>query len=117
LFHVIDIEGSSFGTILFSSALSIGGVNVYYDGRIIIGLEPAQATRPAARSSLVIIAPNDSGCSSTSLSGHAGGTRDCLAMGPKIVTCGIENDGRSAFRVWGSEFYVRTEISKLRIKS
>jgi WD40 repeat protein len=115
-FHIIDIEGSSFGTIPFSSALSIGGVSVYFDGRVIVALETSEEIRAPAQPSLVVIAPKDGGCSRTSLSGHARGTRDCLAMGPKIITCGVESDGRSAFRVWGSEFYVRMELGKLRIK-
>jgi hypothetical protein len=37
-------------------------------------------------------------------------------MGPKIVTCGREPDGGPAIRIWGSEFFVRTELSKLFIK-
>jgi HEAT repeat protein len=117
LFRIIDMENSSLKTIPFSSALSLSGINVYYDGRIIIGLKPAREAPVPFGSSLIILSPQDGGCSSTSLSGHSRGTRDCLAMGPKIITCGGENDGRSAFRVWGSEFYVRTEIGKLRIKS
>ncbi len=117
LFHIIDVEKGSLETIPFSSALSLGGVNVYYDGRIIIGLEPARETHATSGSSLIILSPQDGGCSSATLNGHSGGTRDCLALGPKIITCGSENDGRSAFRIWGSEFYVRTEMGRLRIKS
>jgi hypothetical protein len=116
LFHIIDIERNTFGTMPFSSSLLLGGVNIYCDGRIIAALEPPGRTRTPARPSLVIIAPKDGEGSANYLSGHAGGTRDCLAMGPKIITCGIESDGRSAFRVWGSEFYIRTELGKLRIK-
>jgi len=50
------------------------------------------------------------------LSGHGHDTKDCLTMSPKIVTCGEEEPGRSAVRIWGSEFYVRTELGKLLIK-
>jgi hypothetical protein len=38
-------------------------------------------------------------------------------MGPKIITCGTESDGAASLRIWGSEYFVRTELSKLFIKS
>jgi hypothetical protein len=50
------------------------------------------------------------------LSGHALGTKDCLTMGPRIITCGLDDGAKPSIRIWGSEFFVRTELSKLFIK-
>jgi hypothetical protein len=44
------------------------------------------------------------------------GTKDSLTMGPKIITCGLDDGGTSSVRIWGSEFFVRTELGKLFIK-
>jgi hypothetical protein len=44
------------------------------------------------------------------------GAKDCLTMGPKIITCGADSDGTPSLRILGSEFFVRTELSKFFIK-
>ncbi len=41
---------------------------------------------------------------------------DLLILGPRILTCGLESNGQGSFRLWGSEFFVRAERSKLKIK-
>jgi hypothetical protein len=45
------------------------------------------------------------------------GIKDCLTMGPKIITCGLDAGARPSIRIWGSEFFVRTGLGKLFIKS
>jgi hypothetical protein len=37
-------------------------------------------------------------------------------MGPKIVTAGADSDGRTSVRIWGTAFFVQTELGKLFIK-
>lgn len=70
----------------------------------------------AREKNLFIFSPGAKDCSVQALSGHGSETRDCLAMGPKIVTSGTDSGGRSSVRVWGSAFFVRTELGKLFIK-
>jgi hypothetical protein len=94
----------------------VKGISVYLDGRIIAGgsLPPG---RPEGREkSLFIFSPPTNNCSVLAMSGHGKETKDCLAMGPKIITAGIDTDGRASVRIWGSAFFVRTELGKLFIK-
>jgi hypothetical protein len=94
---------------------TVNGINVYHDGRIIAATSGAEEESSSRRKSLLVLSPGDTGCSILPLSGHGGGTKDCLTMGPKIVTCGPDTAGTPSVRVWGSEFFVRTELSKLFI--
>jgi len=50
------------------------------------------------------------------IGGHGLETRDCLIMGPKIITCGLDSENESSIRIWGTEFYVRMELEKLSLQ-
>jgi HEAT repeat protein len=114
--RLFDLEKGELQTTALPSGRRASGVNVYYDGRVVASFADAAAGPAGRRGNLLIISPRPDGCSYLALSGHAGGTYDCLAMGPKIITCGREADGAAAARVWGSELFVRTELGKLFIK-
>ncbi len=114
--RTIDFAAGTISTIPTGFAGPFSGINVYFDGRIIAALGAQAAESGPAAGNLVVISPREDGCSFTALSGHGHDTKDCLTMGPKIVTCGEEEPGRSSVRIWGSEFYVRTELGKLLIK-
>ncbi len=88
-------------------------LNVYFDGRIILGL-----TSPAAfgaRDSLLVIDPRPGFLHYSALRGHRLKTRDCLTMGPRIVTCGNDGEDEKTLRIWGTERYVQREIEKLAL--
>jgi hypothetical protein len=112
----IDFAAGTITTIPTAFPGPLSGINVYFDGRVIAALGAPEGRRGPAPGSLVVISPREDGCAFTALSGHGRSTKDCLTMGPKIVTCGEEAPGRSSVRIWGSEFYVRTELGKLLIK-
>jgi hypothetical protein len=95
----------------------VNGLNVYHDGRIIAATSERAQGSPEPAKNLIVLSPREKDCHLLSLSGHSAGTRDCLTMGPKIITCGTESDGAASLRIWGSEYFVRTELSKLFIKS
>ena len=113
---IIDFERESIRIIPTPLASRIRGLTVSSDGRIIAGLSSLQARKESQSGTLVIFTPQEEACLAASLSGHGSETSDCLAMGPKIITSGLEADGSASIRVWGSEFFVRTELGKLRIK-
>ena len=115
--HIFDPALSIVRTIATPTGLDVHGVDVYLDGRIIAGGSFSPDKSGARRKNLFIFSPGANECSVQALSGHERETRDCLAMGPKLITCGVEADGRTSVRVWGSEFFVRTELGKLFIKS
>jgi hypothetical protein len=114
--RIINFAAGTMATIPTEFSGPLSGINVYFDGRIIAALGAPEAGGGPARGSLAVISPREDGCSITALRGHGRDTKDCLTMGPKIVTCGEEEPGRSSVRIWGSEFYVRTELGKLLIK-
>jgi adenylate kinase family enzyme len=113
--RIVDFKGQATQTIPVPEGRTPTGVNAYYDGRIIVCLAERAVEKRNQAGSLLIVSPPEQGCSYLTLAGHPGGTRDCLAMGPKVITCGKEADRSSAVRIWGSELYVRTELSRLFI--
>jgi HEAT repeat protein len=114
--RIIDPAGLTARSISLPPGKVVNGINVYHDGRIIAAISEAPGEQRSRGKNLLILSPGDSGCSILPLSGHAMGTKDCLTMGPKIITCGADSDGTPSLRIWGSEFFVRTELSKLFIK-
>jgi hypothetical protein len=84
-------------------------ITITYDGRILSGLSEKMQKKP----NLAVLTPGDKEWAVHFLPGHAQGTMDCLCMGPKIISCGKEKGNLHALRFWGTEFYVKTQISKL----
>jgi hypothetical protein len=109
--RILDFASLTSRSIFVPAGAVVSGVNVYHDGRIIAGVRNAGRGK-----NLLVFSPAEPGCPVLALSGHGRGTQDCLTMGPKIITCGEDAAGRPAVRVWGSDFFVRTELSKLFIK-
>lgn len=114
--RIIDFERKDIRMIPSALARRIRGLAVTSDGRIIAGLCSLQERKDDQPGTLVIFTPQEEACLVASLSGHGSETSDCLAMGPRIITSGLEADSSASIRVWGSEFFVRTELGKLRIK-
>jgi WD40 repeat protein len=95
---------------------SFSGVKVNFDGRIIAGLSRQQKKGQKEKSRIAIISPGkENGCCTT-IDGHSLETRDCLIMGPKIITCGRDSANEFSIRIWGSEFYVRMKSEKLALQ-
>jgi WD40 repeat protein len=113
---IIDFGKNIVRTIQPPLGEKVTGVNVYYDGRIIAGFGGGQNKKDHQERNLIVLSPKEDACTFTLLAGHGRRTTDCLAMGPRIITSGIETDGSPTIRLWGSEFYVRTELGKLFIK-
>jgi hypothetical protein len=95
---------------------AISNVNVYFDGRIVASLSPLKGKIKQRDRNLVIISPKEDTCEYKILDGHSLVTKDCLTLGPKIITCGLETSGHHTIRLWGTEFYVRTKLSKLTLQ-
>jgi WD40 repeat protein/HEAT repeat protein len=95
---------------------TISGVNVYFDGRIIVGLSASKRKSKQGNGNLAIIIPGKNYWEYKILGGHSMETKDCLATGPRIMTCGMEAPDQHTIRFWGIEYYVRTELSKLSLQ-
>jgi hypothetical protein len=116
LLRILDPNRITIKTITAPSGLTVKGISVYLDGRIIAGCSLPPGLSKIPEKSLLIFSPGENDCSVLALSGHGRETKDCLAIGPKIVTAGCDPDERSSVRIWGSAFFVRTELGKLFIK-
>jgi len=85
-------------------------LKVYFDGRIFAGLGYLQGRHD--QPTLMVLAPRSNPARIAFLSGHEVETIDCITMGPRIITCGREADGRGTVRIFGSLSYVDAERRK-----
>jgi WD40 repeat protein len=93
----------------------VSSISVYYDGRVIAGLRAGPTGSFPEKKNLLMISPAADSDKYMILGGHGRETRNCLTMGPKIITCGVDEEGEHSLKVWGSEFYVKMELSKLSL--
>ncbi len=110
---IIDYKNETSQVIPSPFKKTISSIIVYFDGRIFAGLSPLKRKNKERDGNLVIISPKEDGFGYRALSGHSMETKGCLAVGPKIITCGREAPENYSIRLWGTEFYVRMELSKL----
>jgi len=124
-FAIVDFDKKEALTILADFHRKVTGMNVYFDGRIIAGLSLPMGAAESRGDNLIIVSNiyEDAPCTVPTaspvykvLGGHAFETKDCLTMGPKIISCGSESPGRPSLCIWGTEFYVRMELGKLAIR-
>ena len=112
--RIIDFEEEASHVLRLPFRNPVSGVRVSFDGRIIASLSRLQ--KQGKKGSLVIISPGDEESSLRTIAGHGLETRDCLIMGPKIITCGLDSENESSIRFWGTEFFVRMELEKLSLQ-
>jgi hypothetical protein len=117
LFQILDLENRTSGLIPLPEGVRLASINVYFDGRIIAGLSRPRKPAGFSGPNLLILELGQETFTASGLAGQAGGIKDCLTMGPRIISCGLEENGQTTLRVWGTEFYVRTELSKLAVRS
>lgn len=117
VFRWVDIDARQSTATTASLPGRVNGVTLDFSGRVIVALGgPAPETKNRSGETLAVLTLHDDACFYQSLSGHSREAADCLTMGPRIISCGLEENGRSTIRVWGSDFYVRTELGKRLIR-
>jgi hypothetical protein len=96
-------------------------INVYFDGRLFVGMrllaggEGTSIAPGPGRGTVIVLDPRPDFCCYNSLEGHRLETRDCITMGPRLITCGSESKGEHTLRIWGTVSYVEIEHEKLRL--
>jgi WD40 repeat protein/HEAT repeat protein len=95
---------------------SISSGHVYFDGRVIAGLRDSNKNKEREIGNLAIIIPGQDTWQYQILGDQSLETKDCLIMGPRIITCGEDAQARHTLQLWGTEFYVRVELGKLSIQ-
>lgn len=124
-FNILDFDQKDFHALSADFKGLVKCINVSFDGRILAGLSYPQEAVETAGKNLILISDiyEEATCTVPAafpiykvLGGHSLETKDCLTMGPKIISCGSEGPGRRSLRIWGTEFFVRMELGKLAIQ-
>jgi len=110
-FRIIDFNTGSFKSFDIKRKVCVKSLNIYFDGRIIAGLKAPHKSK----NNLIIIDPRRGHCIYTVLKGHVSETRNCITMGPRIITCGGNGKSGSTLRIWGTEVYTKAEVGKLTL--
>jgi WD40 repeat protein len=113
--RILDFEKGISELINLPFKQRISNINSYFDGRIIAGLLNSKMRTEPGSGTLAVISLKKNSWEYSLLAGHEIDTKDCLAVGPKIITCGRDGKGEHTIRLWGTESYVKSALSKLSI--
>ena len=114
--RILNLKDKTIKALRLPFKKSISGATVYSDGRIIASLRALKNNKERESGNLAIIVPGRDAWHYQTLEGHSLETKDCLVMGPRIISCGEEIEGKHTLRLWGTEFYVRMELGKLSLQ-
>jgi WD40 repeat protein/HEAT repeat protein len=114
--RIFNLKDGVFNVIQTHFKKPISSANVYFDGRVIAGLRDSNKNKERVSGNLAIIIPGQDAWQYQILGGHSLETKDCLIMGPRIITCEEDINTRHTLRLWGTEFYVRMELGKLSLQ-
>jgi len=93
-----------------AEARSLSAMSVYFDGRLVVAFRSGDGS--GLGSGIAVVDPRPNGAAYTVLGGYTGETRDCLSMGPRIISCGSGSEGAQTLKIWGTASYVAAEHSK-----
>ena len=113
--RIVNFETNESKILQVNDNGNTNAINTYFDGRIILGLKTKINNYPG--NNLIIIDPRPDFHKYNILKGHRLETRDCITMGPRIITCGSESNSEHTLRIWGAEAYVKIEHEKLKLMS
>jgi hypothetical protein len=114
--RIFNLKDGVFNVIQTHFKKSISSANVYFDGRVIASLRDSNKNKERVSGNLAIIIPGQDAWQYQILGGHSLETKDCLIMGPRIITCEEDVKARHTLRLWGTEFYVRMELGRLSLQ-
>jgi len=107
---LLDLEGYDFQAVSSPLENKLTSINVHFDGRIFATCAPSGSEDDKT---FVLISPDKNSWGYKILDSHEQDTKDCLIMGPRLITCGTESSGNHTIRLWGTDIYVRIELNKL----
>ena len=109
---IIDTESNLCEKLNIHEHGSVTVLHVYFDGRIIAGI--AARDMSSGTGMLVMVDLRSNVHQYKIIGKHGFEIRDCITMGPRIITGGSENDNEHTLRIWGTELYVKMEHDKLK---
>jgi len=113
--HLIEFASTGLKTQALRLDNTVSGFHITADGRLLTALKTSSSDS-ASSENLAVITWDKKKPSIQFLRGHSRETYDCLPLGPKIVSCGRENDGTHSLRVWGTESFVKRELNRISLR-
>jgi WD40 repeat protein len=90
---------------------SISGLALHPDGRLFFGVNQGRTGNGEKGGQAAVFAPEQESPGLHLLDAYSLRLDDLLLMGPRIVTCGADADGRFSIRILGTRYFVRTEAA------
>ena len=113
---IMDIKNRSAQIIPVTFGHSISSINVNFDGRMVISFAVPQTQKKQKEKLLAILSPDKNRCKIDVLEDPTRGTTSSLVMGPKIITCGKDDEDAYSLRLWGNKYYVKHEHRKISMQ-
>jgi len=88
-------------------------MTAYFDGRVFAGVTTNGAH--GSHAEVVVCDLKSSDANMACIGIHGTQVRDCIVMGPRIITCGSDIHDKQDMKIWGTALYVHTEREKLRL--
>jgi WD40 repeat protein len=109
--HYVDIA-KGISTVAGPFDGRVTAMTAYFDGRVFAGV-----TENGARDShadVVVCDVREGDANMMRIGTHGREIRDCMVMGPRIITCGSDEQYGNDLKIWGTARYVHSEREKLR---
>jgi WD40 repeat protein len=110
---LLDPEGGGCTALSIPEAGGLTAISAYFDGRLMVAFASGGDGGP--QGGIAVLNPADQIPSYVILGGHAAEARDCITMGPRIISCGSENAAEHTLKIWGTEAYVASEHARARL--
>lgn len=104
---IIDHRTGQTETFTTDGIGNVSSLSACFDGRLLVGLKPKAGKENGG--TLMIINPKVKTPDYWLLPGHKIETRNCLSLGPQILTCGSDIRSSGSLKIWGSADYVKQE--------
>lgn len=112
-FLILDPAGGRGRALSIAEARSMSAINVYFDGRLMFAFNSDGDA--GLQGGIAVLTPGAQIPSYVVLGGHAAEARDCITMGPRIISCGSESEAEHTLKIWGTESYVASEHARARL--
>jgi WD40 repeat protein len=113
--RIFDLKSMSQTIFIGRKKSSVSVLHSYFDGRVIAGTKVDDESRQTGK--LIVYDLRTNSLEYTELGEHGSDIRDCIIIGPRIITCGTEKDVKQTLKIWGTSDYVNRELDKLSLMS
>lgn len=116
---IVDFQARQVFTLWLPEIKTVSAMECVRDGRLLLSGQEVRTNQLGQSATLpcfLLLFPEKNFYGLARINRQEYRINDILALGPKILTCGYEPNGRASFRLWGSQFFVRTELSKMKIR-